>query len=205
MNWNELHTLQRHLLHYPSEEVVRFLAAAEKQGRRDFLDIGCGAGRHMRLAGELGLYVSGVDSSESAVEIAAEWGNAQVGEMTALPYEDATFDVAVAFGALYYATFPDLLKSVSELHRILEPGGIALISLRTTDDYRYGMGDPMSWHTLRLAMPGEPEDGAVVTFMPAAFVPSLFRSFSGSWVELAERTTHSRMIRNSDWLVTVKK
>ena len=205
MDWDRLHREERHQLHYPSEEVVRFLAATRKDGAQDFLDIGCGAGRHMKLAGELGLSVIGTDSSREAVMTAAEFGETDAAPMTDLPYSDNEFDAALLFGTAYYAAFPELKAAVSEMHRVLRPGGLGLLSLRTTNDYRYGLGEPLSWYTFRLAMPGEPEDGSVVTFLPSVLVPPLFGEFSGAFVELQERTTHNRLRWESDWIVTVRK
>jgi SAM-dependent methyltransferase len=48
-----------------------------------------------------------------------------VGDMNALPYKDASFDIVVFSATLHHT--PDLQETVSELARVLKPGGTALI------------------------------------------------------------------------------
>jgi SAM-dependent methyltransferase len=44
-----------------------------------------------------------------------------VGDIQALPFEDGSFDVAVAAWMLYHV--PDVDRAIDELHRVLRPGG----------------------------------------------------------------------------------
>src|SRR5713101_1457695 len=66
-HWNDLHANPRFRPAYPSEHVVRFLLASRAllttTTSPRFLDIGLGAGRHMKLAAELGLSACGIDVS----------------------------------------------------------------------------------------------------------------------------------------------
>ena len=79
-------------------------------------------------------HIIGVDFSEKMLEIGKakiakqgldsqielQWGNA-----TSLPFEDNSFDtVTVAFGV---RNFEDLSKGLSEIRRVLKPGGLAFI------------------------------------------------------------------------------
>src|SRR5262245_34673892 len=65
-----------------------------------YLDFGCGAGRACCMAAERGAQVSGIDASEALIAIARERlpkANLRHGEMEALPFGDATFDVITGF------------------------------------------------------------------------------------------------------------
>jgi SAM-dependent methyltransferase len=68
------------------------------------LDIGCGSGFAAQLAGRRGAVVTGIDASEALVRIArlrtpaGEW---RVGDMFALPFPDASFDVATSFNGIW--------------------------------------------------------------------------------------------------------
>jgi SAM-dependent methyltransferase len=63
-----------------------------------------------------------IDQSERMVELARERGvDARIGDVQALPFADASFDLVVAVWMLYHVT--DLERGLSEIARVLEPGG----------------------------------------------------------------------------------
>jgi SAM-dependent methyltransferase len=99
---------------------------------RRVLEVGGGDGwLSARLRGELGCDVVMVDQSERMVELAAARGlDARVGDVQALPFDDASFDTAVAAWMLYHV--PDIDRGLGELARVLEPGGhlVALTNSR---------------------------------------------------------------------------
>jgi SAM-dependent methyltransferase len=99
-----------------------FDAVAERRPRR-VLEVGCGSGElGARIARELGADVAAVDTSPRMVELARSRGiYATLGNVEALPFGDATFDVAVAAWMLYHVG--DLERAIGELHRVLLPGG----------------------------------------------------------------------------------
>jgi len=90
---------------------------------RRVLEVGGGDGwLSARLRDELGCDVTFVDQSERMVELAAARGlEAQVGDVEELPFPDASFDTAIAAWMLYHVH--DIDRGLSELARVLEPGG----------------------------------------------------------------------------------
>jgi SAM-dependent methyltransferase len=93
------------------------------------LDVACGTGIFARLAAHVagkGGRVVGIDDSPPAVEAArrvdmtstVEW---QCDRLDALPFDDATFDVAASQLALHRLEDPAAV--VAEMHRVLAPGG----------------------------------------------------------------------------------
>jgi SAM-dependent methyltransferase len=90
---------------------------------RDVLEVGCGWGElAARVTAELGASVVALDLSPRMVELArARGADARVGDVQELPFPDASFDVAVANWMLYHV--PDLERALSELARVLRPGG----------------------------------------------------------------------------------
>ena len=98
------------------------------------LDIGCGPGfvteELARAVGPSGA-VHAIDNSESSVAMArqrcAEFANVkvQVAEATQLPFPDNHFDAAIS--TQVYEFVPDIRTALSELHRVLRPGGRAAI------------------------------------------------------------------------------
>jgi len=86
------------------------------------LDVACGSGLAIELARMRGARCSGIDASPRLVAI-ARYRNGEsdirVGDMHALPWEDASFDVVTSFRGIW-GTTPGALE---EIRRVLRPGG----------------------------------------------------------------------------------
>lgn len=86
------------------------------------IDIACGAGLAVELARLRGAECAGIDASHRLVAIARERNpdaDIRVGDMHALPWGDASFDVATSFRGIW-GTTP---AALGEIHRVLVPGG----------------------------------------------------------------------------------
>lgn len=110
------------------DPVVRELIAAQPPGRA--LDAACGTGRHARTLVDLGHDVVGIDLSPGMLDKA----RAQVPEasfhqadLEHIPADDKEFGLIVCGLAIGHVD--DLQPSVSELARVLAPGGRVVISV----------------------------------------------------------------------------
>jgi SAM-dependent methyltransferase len=204
--WNTLHTQRRHALNYPAEPVVRFVQFAKVYANAaTLLDVGCGSGRHMKLAAELGLEPSGIDASGEAIRQAAKYGPAEIGDMRNLPFPDNSFDCVVCYGTIYYGTKQDTRDTADEIRRVLVPGGHALINMRTIHDWRRDAGEEIAERTVRLAIEGEPEDWMVLNFADLPDLEWLSGLFELVDVNVLEETKKSMSRRESDWLIVARK
>jgi ubiquinone/menaquinone biosynthesis C-methylase UbiE len=92
------------------------------------LDVGCGKGRFARIFQERypGAEIWGLDISEEMLKHVPAGIHTRAGSMTALPFEDASFDAAYATESLEHAVEIDV--AVFEICRVVKPGGrIAII------------------------------------------------------------------------------
>jgi SAM-dependent methyltransferase len=83
------------------------------------LDCGCGAGRFVRLAGDRGARVAGIDAAGELVEIArrrAPEADLRVGDFEELPWPDGTFHLAVGFSTFQFAD--DHARALREAKRV---------------------------------------------------------------------------------------
>jgi len=104
------------------------LAIGRGQGRR-LLDAGCGTGWNLQDLSVFG-ETHGVDLSPLAVEATRRGGGRVVqGNLLALPYTAASFDVVTSFDVLYHAWIQDDVQAVRELTRVLKPGGLVLLKV----------------------------------------------------------------------------
>jgi SAM-dependent methyltransferase len=92
------------------------------------LDVACGSGLALELAHLRGALCSGIDASERLVAVARDRNpsaDIRVGDMHALPWEDASFDVVTSFRGVWGTT----ASAVAEIHRVLTPGGRVCITV----------------------------------------------------------------------------
>ena len=120
---------------YQTPEVVgqrRAMVAMLKPVPGDkVLDIGCGPGFFMRdIANAVGSSgrLDGIDPSETMCELARQRlsdckvpNSVVLGGAESLPYADESFDAVILAQVLLYV--PDVPKALSEVHRVLRPGG----------------------------------------------------------------------------------
>jgi SAM-dependent methyltransferase len=106
----------------PDPREVAFRAVTEVAPRR-VLEVGGGPGElAARIAAEAGCDVTMLDISPRMVELARGRGvDARVGDVRDLPFEDGSFDCAVAAWMLFHV--PDVDRGLAELARVLRPGG----------------------------------------------------------------------------------
>jgi SAM-dependent methyltransferase len=95
---------------------------AEVRPRR-VLEVGCGWGELAEwIARKTAAEIVAVDLSPRMVELARERGvDARLADVQQLPFADGEFDCVVAAWMLYHV--PDLARGLSEIVRVLRPGG----------------------------------------------------------------------------------
>jgi ubiquinone/menaquinone biosynthesis C-methylase UbiE len=176
------------------------------------LDIGAGAGRHLKLATELGFKPYGIDLSLVGLQCAGQrLSDLDIrhylarASMCALPFANSSFDIVLSYGVFYYGIADEMKKSIREAHRVLANTGRLFVVLRTTQDYRYGKGEQLGHNTFRLKIEETNEYDTVQHFLAEEDILTYFAAFSHLTYEKAETTfaNHSRL--NSDWLITADK
>ena len=100
-----------------------------------FLDVGCSSGSVLSVAKQCGFNTFGVEPATKAAETAAQIEGVEVfnGFLHDAQYPDNHFDIVTLFEVIEHLTDPIAL--ISEIGRILKPGGLLLI----------GTGNGGSW------------------------------------------------------------
>lgn len=98
---------------------------------KDVLDLGCAGGFMAEALDDRGARVTGIDPAKEAIAAASAHAATEgrsirydVGVGEALPYADQSFDAVVCVDVLEHVQ--DLTKVVSEVSRVLRPGGCFL-------------------------------------------------------------------------------
>lgn len=125
---------RRYASHYHLPELFERLRPLAP-GRR-LLEVGCGIGVDTLRLARLGFAeVVGIDLTAVAVRLAARRARREglgtvrfgVGDAEVLPFADGSFDVVYSFGVLHHT--PRIERAVSEVRRVLVPGGLAVVML----------------------------------------------------------------------------
>src|SRR5690242_14263619 len=119
--------------------------------RPRILDVGCGTGANLLMLSKYG-DAEGVDVSEDALAFCRERGleNVKLGAAEKLPYGDGTFDLVTALDVVEH--LDDDLGGLSEMRRVLRPGGRVLLFVPTFM-FLWGLQDDVSNHRRRYRMP----------------------------------------------------
>ncbi len=99
--------------------VRRYLDALPASTR--VLDAGCGEGVIVDEYADR-LAMTGLDANYSSAHVTQ-------GSLTALPFPDGSFDRALCLDVLEHLAYEEQPRALSELHRILRPGGEVLVSV----------------------------------------------------------------------------
>ena len=121
---------------YHFEKLHHLLRLVDFDGYRGkrVLEVGCGAGTDLARFARGGALVTGIDLSQSAIDLARRnfeqqglQADLREADGEQLPFEDDTFDLVYAHGVVQYT--PDGRKLVDECRRVLKPGGEAVFQV----------------------------------------------------------------------------
>ena len=97
---------------------------------KDFLDIGCGMGRHCIFMSEQGYNVKAFDYSKYVIDVVKDKVyeknlnvNLTIGDMSSMPYENDSIDCMIAIDVLYNSDKEGIKRVLKEMHRVLRVGG----------------------------------------------------------------------------------
>ncbi|MBL8147273.1 MAG: class I SAM-dependent methyltransferase [Anaerolineae bacterium] len=121
-------------VHAQGEDLAWLVATAQLTGVERVLDAGCGAGHASLAVAPFAAEVVALDLTEAMLhqteQLASERSLSNVvtlrGDVEAIPAEDAMFDAAVSRYSAHH--WPNPAAALSELRRVLKPGGAFVLS-----------------------------------------------------------------------------
>lgn len=141
---------------------LELLETSVPRGAR-VLDIGCGTGDLTRELTRRGYHASGIDISQAMVSYArGQYGRDRfgVGDVEQMPFPDNSFEAVMCVGVLAYLETD--AKALREIHRVLQPGGRAVISMPNLVSPFFLMDTVIDWlkgilRPLKRLMRGKPQ------------------------------------------------
>jgi ubiquinone/menaquinone biosynthesis C-methylase UbiE len=128
----------RYKVHPRLQSAVDF----EKTRGLRVLEIGCGCGSEAERFVRAGAHYTAVDLTNAALTITRRRfhlanleGKFVQGDAENLPFPDGSFDFVYSHGVLHHT--PDTPRTIRDVHRVLSPGGRAVIMLYYRDSFNY--------------------------------------------------------------------
>jgi len=127
---------------YEKEWHIPEAAGFDETKNLHVLEVGCGLGTDGAQFAKAGADYTGIDLTEAAVNLARRRfelsdlpGDFRVADAERLDFPNTSFDLVYSHGVLHHT--PDTAGAIREIHRVLRPGGRAVIMLYHRDSYNY--------------------------------------------------------------------
>ena len=151
---------------------------------KEFLDLGCGRGRHSILFGKNGFNVHAFDISSEAIKSTKEWAEKEglsfdykIGDMLELPYQDDSMDCILCRNVISHTDTEGIKKVISEIKRVLKKGGECYLTLASKSTWGYKQDWPMVDDNTKLCMNEGPEYKVPHFYADYYLIKELFKDF----------------------------
>jgi ubiquinone/menaquinone biosynthesis C-methylase UbiE len=132
--------LERH--RYTTEWHIPHVIDFERWRDRDVLEVGCGLGTDAVNFARHGARYTGLDLTEASIELVRRRftlegmsADLRTADAENLPFPDESFDLVYSHGVLHHT--PDTQHAINEAHRVLRPGGVAMVMLYHKNSFNY--------------------------------------------------------------------
>lgn len=128
----------RYLTEWHIPQVVSFPRWRDSE----VLEVGCGLGTDAINFARRGARYTGIDLTEASIDLVRRrfelegfTADLRVADAEALPFAEGSFDLVYSHGVLHHT--PDTQRAINEVHRVLKPGGTAMVMLYHKNSYNY--------------------------------------------------------------------
>ena len=154
------------------------------QDKKDFLDLGCGLGRHTILFGKHGFHVSACDIEPTAIQRTQKWADQEkipvrfaVCDMLNLPYEPNSFDCILCRNVISHTDTNGMKRIVAQLEQILRPSGECYLTLGSKSSWGFQQNWPYVDANTKLRMEEGPEYQVPHFYADYDLIQDLFQNF----------------------------
>lgn len=197
----------------PATESYYLINRWLSQGKRDFLDLGCGLGRHTIQFAKAGFNTSGFDLSETSIRRTEEYAklagvkvDLRVGDMLNLPYEDDSFDCIYCRNVISHTDTAGMRKIVSELKRVLRKDGECYLTLGSKQAWGFRQDWPVVDENTKIRVEDGPENGIPHFYADYDLIVDLFKDFEIVKVfQVEEYITKERTTSSFHYHVLIRK
>ena len=136
-DWESIFSKKGKVFLEPQEDMNEIIKLMKQEGVKRILDLGCGSGRHVIQLTKEGFDVTGTDVSRQGLEMTRKWLKeenlkAKLIEASCyekFPFKDDYFDSVISTQVIHHNYHKQVKYAISEIERILRPGGIVFITV----------------------------------------------------------------------------
>lgn len=183
-NWDIVEGTHKQYWQEPATESYYLINRWLSQNKKDFLDLGCGLGRHTIQFAKAGFKVSGFDLSEVSIRKTEEYAkqsgvsvDLKVGDMLDLLYDDNSFDCIYCRNVISHTDTAGMKKIVSELKRVLKKDGECYLTLGSKQTWGYKQDWPVVDENTKIRVEDGPENGIPHFYADYELIQELFKDF----------------------------
>ena len=178
----------------PSIESYYLLNRWSNLGFKDFLDLGCGIGRHTVLFAGNGFNTCGFDISKYGLDKTKEWldslnlsANLKEGDMLDLPYENDSFDCILCRNVISHQDTLGVKQIIKELYRVLKDNGEVYLTLGSKSIWGFKQTSwPLIDENTRLRMEEGTEYKVPHFYADYDLIKTLFKDFKIEFINHIE-------------------
>ncbi|MBK9388771.1 MAG: class I SAM-dependent methyltransferase [Bacteroidetes bacterium] len=138
----------------PAESAYRALDLFKKQGLNKILIPGFGYGRNARPFTDNGFRVTGIEISETAIDLAKKHFGDSVkvyhGSVSSMPFDQELYDGIYSYALIHLLNKEERLKLIADCYNQLRPGGYMVFVVVSKMDFRYGQGKEIGNDTFEI-------------------------------------------------------
>lgn len=184
-DWKILEKEKVHIWKKPSIESYYLLSKWSAESKKDFLDLGCGLGRHSILFVQNDFNVFCFDISNEAISRTKKWAEElnlkldyKIGDMINLPYLDNSIDCILCINVISHTDTEGIKSIIKELKRVLRKDGECYLTLCSKDTWGFRKKDwPLIDENTRLRMEEGPEYKVPHFYADYDLIKELFKDF----------------------------
>jgi SAM-dependent methyltransferase len=135
----------------PADSAITTFKLFKKYGLNKILIPGFGYGRNAKIFTDNGFKVTGIEISESAIDIAKKhFGDSLKvyhGSVSSMPFDKELYDGIFSYSLIHLLNEEDRIKLIEDCYNQLKPNGYMVFVTISKNDFRFGQGTQISKDT----------------------------------------------------------
>lgn len=159
----------------PADSVVRTLELFKEYEIKEILVPGFGYGRNAKYFIDNGINVTGIEISETAIDIARKHFNEKItihlGSVYEMPFDKEVYDGIFCYSLIHLLNREERKKLIVDCYNQLKPNGYMVFVTISKNDFRFGQGAEISKDTFK------PWEGLTLFFYDSESIKDDFDNF----------------------------
>ena len=153
--WDAIYRSKGHIWIKPNKSILELNNYMNSSENEPLLDLGSGNGRHIIHFSKKGIEVTGIDISKMAIRLSEAWAKREGlddtihlnCDMQSIPFPKNYFKAIISTNAIHHNDINSIKSTVNEMHRVLDKNGIAMVTVASTNNYKFGQGEKIEKNT----------------------------------------------------------